>query len=107
MSKIDAKLTHYKMIKKWSKIDFHGGGQKVIKIDKFRPRGPGPPEMEFFEILQFSTKAPPLLTPKIDPYKWSYKFLIPHKNACTFAPRGVEKCHFLGGRRADRSDRKM
>jgi hypothetical protein len=63
------KMTSHKMIKKWLKIDFHGGGQKLIKIDKFRPRGPGPPKTEFFEILQFSTKAPPLFDPKIDPYK--------------------------------------
>jgi hypothetical protein len=65
-------MTSYKIFKKWSKIDFHGGGQKVIKIDKFRPRGPGPPEMEFFEILQFSTKAPPLSTPTLDPQKGPY-----------------------------------
>jgi hypothetical protein len=95
------------MLKKWSKIDLPWGGLKWWKIDKFRPRGPGPPKTEFFEILQFSTKAPPLFDPKIDPYKWHYKNEIPHKNACTFAPMGVEKCHFLGGRWADRSDLKM
>jgi hypothetical protein len=100
-------MTSYKLLKKWPKIDLPWGGLKLIKIDFFRPRGPGPPKTEFFEILQFSTKAPPLFDPKIDPYKWLYKTPIPHKNACTFAPRGVEKCHFLGGRRADRSDRKM
>jgi hypothetical protein len=107
MTKFDAKLTRYKMIKKWLKIDLPWGGLKMTKIDFFRSRGPGPPEMEFFEILHFSTKAPHFSTPKIDPHKWHYKNLIPHKNACTFRPRGVRKCHFLGGRGADRSDRKM
>jgi hypothetical protein len=96
---------------KWSKNDpkmvkngYATGGSKSSKIDL---GDPGTPKTEFFEILQFSTKAPPLFDPKIDPYKWCYKFLIPHKNACTFRPRGVKKCHFLGGRGADRSDRKM
>jgi hypothetical protein len=100
-------MTSYKLSKKWAKNWFFDGGSGGAKMIKNRPRGPGTLKTEFFEILHFSTKAPPLLTPKIDPYKWRYKNEIPHKNACTFAPRGVEKCHFLGGRRADRSDRKM
>jgi hypothetical protein len=58
---------------KWSKNDAKNdifeGGVDGAKIIKNRPRGPGTPKTEFFEILQFSTKAPPLLTPKIDPYK--------------------------------------
>jgi hypothetical protein len=85
----------------------HGGVENDQKTSILDLGTPDPPKHKFFEISQFSTKAPPLSTPKIDPYKWPYKFSIPHKNACTFAPRGVEKCHFLGGRRADRSDRKM
>jgi hypothetical protein len=89
------------------KFDLPWGGQKWSKIDFFRLRGPGPPKTEFFEILHFFAKTLHFSTPKIDPYKLTYKNLIPHKNACTFRPMGVEKCHFLGGRRADRSDRKM
>jgi hypothetical protein len=106
-AKNQSKMTPYKLFKKrpknGQKLICHGG----VENDKNRRRGPRGPKYKFFEILQFSTKAPPLFDPKIDPYKWPYKFPIPHKNACTFAPRGVEKCHFLGGRRADRSDRKM
>jgi hypothetical protein len=107
MIKIDAKMARYKLIKNRpksaQKLICHGG----VKIVKNRPRGTGTPKTEFFEILHFSTKAPHFSTPKIDPHKWPYKNSIPHKNACTFRPRGVRKCHFLGGRRADRSDRKM
>jgi hypothetical protein len=72
-------MTPLKFVKKRLK-----NGQNLIcrggvKIIKNRPRGPGTPKMEFFEILQFSTKAPPLFDPKIDPYKWPYKNAIPHK----------------------------
>jgi hypothetical protein len=95
------------MVKNDAKNWFFEGGVDGAKIIKNRPRGTGTPKTEFFEISHFFAKAPHFLTPKIDPYKWPYKFSIPHKNACTFAPKGVEKCHFLGGRRADRSDRKM
>jgi hypothetical protein len=107
LTKFDAKMTSYKMIKNRPKIDLPWGGRKSSKIVFFRSRGPGPPEMEFFEILHFFAKTPHFSTPKIDPINWCYKNLIPHKNACTFRPMGVKKCHFLGGRRADRSDRKM
>jgi hypothetical protein len=55
------------------------GGSGGAKIIKNRPRGPGTPNIEFFEILQFSTKAPPLFDPKIDPQKGPYKNVIPHK----------------------------
>jgi hypothetical protein len=100
-------MTRYKMIKNRrksaQKLICHGG----VKIDENRPRGPRTPKTEFFEISRFFAKAPHFSTPKIDPYKWTYKNAIPHKNACTFRPRGVKKCHFLGGRGADRSDRKM
>jgi hypothetical protein len=63
------------MAKNW-KIEGGVGGAKIIK---FRPRGPGTLKTEFFEILQFSTKAPPLFDPKIDPQKGPYKNVIPHK----------------------------
>jgi hypothetical protein len=79
MTKIDAKMTRYKLTKKVLKNWFSRGGSTGAKIVKNRPRGPGTPKMEFFEILQFSTKAPPLFDPKIDPYKWPYKNAIPHK----------------------------
>jgi hypothetical protein len=65
--------------KKCSKIDFQGGvpgGQN----DQNRGGGSGGvPFYKFFEILQFSTKAPPLFDPKIDPQKGPYKNVIPHK----------------------------
>jgi hypothetical protein len=68
-------MTRYKNIKNWPKIAkkviCHGG----VKIVKNRPRGTGTPNMEFFEILQFSTKAPPLFDPQNRPYK----NVIPHK----------------------------
>jgi hypothetical protein len=100
-------MTPHKLIKKWPKFDMPWGGQNCQKSIILGRGVPGGQFYKFFEILQFFAKAPPLFDPKIDPYKWTYKNEIPHKNACTFAPRGVEKCHFLGGRRADRSDRKM
>jgi hypothetical protein len=60
------------------KLIFRGGsgGVKMIKIDGGVRGGP---IYKFFEILQFSTKAPPLFDPKIDPYKWPYKNVIPPK----------------------------
>jgi hypothetical protein len=65
-------MTRYKLLKNRPKsaqnLICHGG----VKIIKNRPRGTGTPKMEFFEILQFSTKAPPLSTPKIDPQKGPY-----------------------------------
>jgi hypothetical protein len=36
-------MTPYKMIQNWPKIDLPWGGSKMMKIDKFRPRGPGTP----------------------------------------------------------------
>jgi hypothetical protein len=96
-------MTRYKMIKKRPK-----NGQKLIcrggvKIIKNRPRGPGTPKTEFFEILQFSTKAPPLSTPKIDPHKWPYWKTHSPQIGCAFAPMGgVKKVTFwgVGGRTA-------
>jgi hypothetical protein len=55
------------------------GGSEGVKIDQNRPRGTGTPNIEFFEILHFSTKAPPLFDPKIDPQNGPYKNAIPHK----------------------------
>jgi hypothetical protein len=80
---------------KWSKFIHFWGGQKSTKkmlkksIFEGGSRGPkmikidggvrGGPIYKFFEILQFSTKAPPLFDPKIDPQKGPYKNVIPHK----------------------------
>jgi hypothetical protein len=65
-------MTPYKMIKKRPKNAqkwiCHGG----VKIDENRPRGPRTPKTEFFEILQFSTKAPHFSTPIFDPQKGPY-----------------------------------
>jgi hypothetical protein len=83
------KSTPINRSKKWPKNQFSRGGSTGVKIVKNRPRGPGTPNMEFFEISHFFAKAPHFSTPKIDPYKWPHKFSIPHKNACTFRPRGV------------------
>jgi hypothetical protein len=68
---------------------------------------PDPPFYKFFEIFRFSTKTVQISTPKIDPKRGAIEKLIPHKNACTFAPMGVRKCHFLGGGAADRFLQKM
>jgi hypothetical protein len=107
MAKNWSKMTPYNLMKKWAKNWFSRGGSTGVKIVKNRPRGTGTPKTEFFEILHFFAKTLHFWPPKIDPINWHYKNRIPHKNACTFRPMGVKKCHFLGGRRADRSDRKM
>jgi hypothetical protein len=80
------------------------GGSKMIKIDV---GGPGPLFYKFFEIPHFFAKTVQILTPINDPKKGPIEKLIPHKNACTFAPMGVRKCHFLGGGAADRFLQKM
>jgi hypothetical protein len=79
----------------------------MLKIDKFRRRGPGTPFYKLFEIVRIFAKTVQISTPKIDPINWPIENPIPHKNACTFAPMGVRKCHFLGGRGADRFLQKM
>jgi hypothetical protein len=76
----------------------------MIKIDV---GDPGPPNYKLFEILHFFAKTVQILTPINDPKKGAIEKLIPHKNACTFAPMGVRKCHFLGGGAADRFLQKM
>jgi hypothetical protein len=53
----------------------HGGVQNVEKCHFLGPGGPGGQKHKFFEILQFSTKAPPLFDPQNRPYKNA----IPHK----------------------------
>jgi hypothetical protein len=84
------------------------GGVKIYqKSSFFGPGGPGGPNYKFFEIFWFSTKTVQISTPKIDPKRGAIEKLIPHKNACTFAPMGVRKCHFLGGGAADRFLQKM
>jgi hypothetical protein len=79
MMKNRRKMTPYKIVKKWAKIWFFEGGSGGVKIVQNRRRGPRGPKYKFFEISAFSTKAPPLFDPKIDPYKWPYKNAIPHK----------------------------
>jgi hypothetical protein len=70
--KIDPKMTRYKLIKNRpksaQKLICHGG----VKIDENRPRGPGTPKTEFFEISHFFAKAPHFSTPKIDPKNGPY-----------------------------------
>jgi hypothetical protein len=58
----------------------------MIKIDV---GGPGPLFYKFFEIPPLFAKTVQILTPINDPQKRSIENLIPHKNACTFAPMGV------------------
>jgi hypothetical protein len=75
MIKIMPKMTPYKIIEKWPKFAkklICSGGVKIVKN---RPRGPRTQKHKFFEILQFSTKAPPFF----DPINWPYKNVIPHK----------------------------
>jgi hypothetical protein len=76
----------------------------MIKIDV---GDPGPSFYKLFEILHFSTKTVQILTPINDPKKAPIENLIPHKNACAFAPMGVRKSQFLGGGAADRFLQKM
>jgi hypothetical protein len=89
------------VLKKWvendQKCQFMGGGLKWSKIVKFRPRGPGPPKTEFFEISAFFAKAPPFLTPKIDPHKWPYWKTHSPQIGCAFAPMGGSKIVNFGG----------
>jgi hypothetical protein len=68
-----------KSIKKSAKKSIFDGGVRGAKMIKIDVRDPGTQNYKFFEILQFSTKAPPLFDPKNDPYKWPYKNAIPHK----------------------------
>jgi hypothetical protein len=72
-------MTLYKFVKNRPKSAQNLICRGGVKIVKNRPRGPRTPKTEFFEILQFSTKAPPLFDPKIDPQKGPYKNVIPHK----------------------------
>jgi hypothetical protein len=85
----------------------HGGVPKCPKSSKIDLGDPGPLKYKFFEICHFSTKTVQILTPINDPINWPIENVIPHKNACTFAPMGVRKCHFLGGGAADRFLQKM
>jgi hypothetical protein len=97
--KIDAKKPFYNAR--------HGGVPKCQKSSNFDVGDPGPPIYKLFEISALFAKTVQISTPKIDPKRGPIENPIPHKNACTFAPMGVRKCHFWGGRGADRSDRKM
>jgi hypothetical protein len=63
---------------------------------------PDPPFYKFFEIVALFAKTVQISTPKIDLINGPIENPIPHKNACTFAPMGVKKCHFLGVGGADR-----
>jgi hypothetical protein len=101
----------YKLTKIYAKIYFynrrHGEVPKCQKSSFFGPGGPEGPIYKFFEISDFSKKTVQILTPINDPKKGAIENPIPHKNACTFAPMGVRKSHFLGGRGADRFLQKM
>jgi hypothetical protein len=97
--KIDAKIWFYNAR--------HGGVPKCPKSSKIDLGDPGPLNYKFFEIPRLFAKTVQISTPKIDPINGTIEKLIPHKNACTFAPMGVRKCHFLGGRGADRFLQKM
>jgi hypothetical protein len=100
--KIDQKVTVFlKLYLRHGRVE---NDQKSSILDLGTP---DPPKHKFFEIPHFFAKTSRNRTPKSTPINDPYKKLIPHKNACTFAPMGVEKCHFLGVGGADRSDRKM
>jgi hypothetical protein len=79
-----------------------GGVINYLKLSIFDVGDPGPPFYKLFEISQIFAKTVQISTPKIDPINGAIENPIPHKNACTFAPMGVKKCHFLGGGAADR-----
>jgi hypothetical protein len=84
-----------------------GGVINYIKLSIFDVGDPGPPIYKLFEILGFFAKTVQISTPINDPKKGAIENPIPHKNACTFAPMGVRKSHFLGGGGADRFLQKM
>jgi hypothetical protein len=66
----------------------------MIKIDGGVRGGPF---YKFFEIPHFFAKAPPLLTPKIDPHKWPYWKTHSPQIGCAFAPMGGSKKSLFGG----------
>jgi hypothetical protein len=72
-------MTPYKNVKKVLKNQFLRGGSGGAKMIKIEGGVPGVQIYKFFEIFAFSTKAPPLFDPKIDPYKWPIENVIPHK----------------------------
>jgi hypothetical protein len=69
LTKIDPKMTRYKLSQKVVKNQFSGGGPRGPKMIKIDGGVRGGRIYKFFEIFAFSTKAPPLFDPKIDPYK--------------------------------------
>jgi hypothetical protein len=62
-------------VKNDEKMSSSGGGSGGAQMIKNRPRGPGTPNMEFFEISALFAKTLQFRTPKNDPYK----MIIPHK----------------------------
>jgi hypothetical protein len=81
----------------------HHGGVINYRKSSFLDIGtPDPPFYKFFEISSLFAKTVQISTPKIDPKSGPIENPIPHKNACTFRPMGVRKCHFWGGSGADR-----
>jgi hypothetical protein len=104
-------MTPYKLIINWPKIDqkltCHGGVENCQNRSFLTGGVRGGHFYKFFEISHFFAKTFTFRTPKSTPKIDAIENAIPHKNACTFRPMGVKKCHFLGGRGADRSDRKM
>jgi hypothetical protein len=97
MTKNDPKMTPYKFVQKVLKNQFSTGGSGGAKMIKIEGGVPGVHFYKFFEILQFSTKAPPLLTPKIDPQKGPYWKTHSPQIGCTFAPMGGSKMSLFGG----------
>jgi hypothetical protein len=68
---------------------YHGGVINYLKLSFFDVGDPGPPFYKLFEISPLFAKTVQISTPKIDPINGPIENLIPHKNACTFAPMGV------------------
>jgi hypothetical protein len=64
LSKIDPKMTPYKLIKNRLKLTCHGGVENRQNRSNLTGGVRGVLIYKFFEILQFSTKAPPLFDPQ-------------------------------------------
>jgi hypothetical protein len=78
-SKIDPKWPPINFIKKWSKIDFYGGGPGGSKLSKIDVGDPGGQNINFLKFRTFLQKLPTFRPPKSTPKKGPIENAIPHK----------------------------
>jgi hypothetical protein len=79
VTKNDPKMTRYKMLKKWSKIDLPWGVQNDEKSINFDVGDPGPQKRNFLKFCSFLQKLPPFRPPKSTPINGPIGKPIPHK----------------------------